>query len=134
METKANSIGEIPPDQAATPVQAKPAAPEPKRKLGVWIACAIFALLAVGIFSGIHSRVAADSTLGKIATQTAVPSVRVTYPASGQGIQKVDLPGNVQAFNDTPIYARTSGYLKHWYVDIGSHVQQGQLMADIETP
>jgi RND family efflux transporter MFP subunit len=58
----------------------------------------------------------------------------VTHPTGGQEIQKIDLPGNVQAFNDTPIYARTSGYLKHWYVDIGAHVQQGQLMADIETP
>jgi RND family efflux transporter MFP subunit len=44
------------------------------------------------------------------------------------------LPGNAQPFNDTPIYARTNGYLKRWYVDIGAHVQQGQLLAEIDTP
>ena len=91
-------------------------------------------LLAVGIYIGIHSRTSADSTLLNVAADTAVPTVRVTYPQVGEQIQKVDLPGNVQAFNDTPIYARTSGYLKKWYVDIGTHVHQGELMAEIETP
>jgi RND family efflux transporter MFP subunit len=127
METKAEIASEHP---AAPPAVAA----KPRGKLTVWIVCGVAALLAVGIFSGIHTRVAADSRLGTVATQTAIPSVRVTHPVAGQQIQKIDLPGNVQAFNDTPIYARTSGYLKHWYVDIGSHVQQGQLMADIETP
>ena len=106
----------------------------PKSKLVFWVAALAMVLLAVGIFSGIHSRVAADSTLATVAQQTSVPSVRITYPQAGQQIQKIDLPGNVQAFYDTPIYARTSGYLKNWYVDIGSHVKQGQLMAEIETP
>jgi RND family efflux transporter MFP subunit len=46
----------------------------------------------------------------------------------------VVLPANVQAYIDAPIYARTNGYLKHWYVDIGAHVKAGQLLADIETP
>lgn len=105
-----------------------------KRRLAIWVICAVAALLAVGIFSGIHSRVAADATLASVAKQSSIPSVRVTYPLAGQKIQTIDLPGNVQAFNDTPIYARTSGYLRHWYVDIGAHVHQGQLMADIETP
>jgi len=112
-----------------------PAAPaKPRSKVGIWVVCAVAGLLAVGIFLGIHSRQSADTALAKVAAETAVPSVRVTYPASGLAMQTIDLPGNVEAFNDTPIYARTSGYLKHWYVDIGSHVQQGQLMADIETP
>ena len=73
-------------------------------------------------------------TLATAATQASTPSVRVTYPQAGQQIQKIDLPGNVQAFYDTPIYARTSGYMERWYVDIGAHVKQGQLMAEIETP
>jgi RND family efflux transporter MFP subunit len=105
-----------------------------KSKFAVWGICAVVAALAVGIYSGIHSRVAADETLTNVATQSAIPSVRVTFPQVGEQVQKVDLPGNVQAFNDTPIYARTSGYLKRWYVDIGQHVRQGQLMAEIETP
>ncbi len=130
METKAETVN----GTAAAPLHASAQPAAPKSKLGIWIGCAVVVLLAVGIFLGIHSRHAADTALANVATQTAVPSVRVTYPAAGLEIQKIDLPGNVQAFNDTPIYARTSGYLKHWYVDIGSHVQQGQLMAEIETP
>ena len=114
---------------------AKPAAPAPaKSKLWIWVICVVVILLAIGIVDGIHSRVAADQALTTVATQSSIPSVRVTYPQIGQKIQKIDLPGNVQAFYDTPIYARTSGYLQHWYVDIGSRVHQGQLMADIETP
>ena len=55
-------------------------------------------------------------------------------PNSGAAAQEIVLPGTTQAFIDTPIYARTNGYLKQWYVDIGAHVQQGQLLAEIETP
>jgi multidrug efflux pump subunit AcrA (membrane-fusion protein) len=44
------------------------------------------------------------------------------------------LPGNTQAFTSAPIYARTSGYLKRWYVDIGAHVEKGQLLAAIDAP
>jgi len=122
-------------DENLTTANPAPAAPgKPKRKLAVWVICAVVVLLIVGIVSGIHSRVAADAALASVAVQSSTPSVRVTHPQAGEQIQKIDLPGNVQAFNDTPIYARTSGYLQRWYVDIGSHVHQGQLMAEIETP
>lgn len=113
---------------------APAAASGSKSKWMILIICAVVALLTIGIISGIHSRVSADTTLANVATQSSIPSVRVTYPQTGEEIQKIDVPGNVQAFFDTPIYARTSGYLKNWYVDIGSHVHQGQLMAEIETP
>jgi len=120
---------------SATPAPDGPAVTnKPKSKAAIWVICVVVVLLAVGIFSGIHSRVSADAALATAATQASVPSVHITYPQSGEQIQKIDLPGNVQAFYDTPIYARTSGYLQHWYVDIGSHVHQGQLMAEIETP
>jgi len=107
---------------------------KPKSKLAIGVICAIVALLAAGIISGIHSRIAADTVLADVATQSSVPSVRVTFPQAGEQIQQIDLPGNVEAFTDTPIYARTNGYLRHWYVDIGAHVHQGELMAEIETP
>ena len=57
-----------------------------------------------------------------------------SIPSSGSKAQEVVLPGNTQAFIDTPIYARTNGYLKQWYFDIGAHVHQGDLLAVIETP
>ncbi|HVT95594.1 MAG TPA: efflux RND transporter periplasmic adaptor subunit [Bryobacteraceae bacterium] len=60
--------------------------------------------------------------------------VNVTYPEASAPTQEIVLPGNMQAFTDSPIYARTSGYLTHWYFDIGSRVKKGQLLADIETP
>ena len=52
----------------------------------------------------------------------------------GSPQQEIVLPGNIQAFTDSPIYARTNGYLKKWYADIGTHVKAGQLLAEIETP
>ena len=56
------------------------------------------------------------------------------HPKLGAPQAEIILPGNIQAFTDSPIYARTNGYLKKWYVDIGGRVKQGQLLADIETP
>lgn len=118
----------------ASPAQASAPSPRKSRTRVVWIICIVIILLAAGIISGIHSRVSADSNLAKVAAQTSIPSVRITYPKSGEKIQTIDLPGNVQPYLDTPIFARTSGYIKHWYVDIGARVHTGQLMADIETP
>jgi RND family efflux transporter MFP subunit len=66
--------------------------------------------------------------------ESATPAVDIVHPATGADAEEVELPGNTQAFNDTPIYARTSGYVQHWYVDIGAHVKQGELLALIETP
>lgn len=92
------------------------------------------AVIAIGIDRGIHSRVLAQTELQQIATSSAVPTVVVVHPTPGSDAGEIDLPGNIQAFNDTAVYARTSGYVKHWYVDIGTHVKQGQLLAVIETP
>jgi RND family efflux transporter MFP subunit len=122
------------PAHSAAAASASAPAGKPKSKLAILVICVVVALLAVGIYSGIHSRMTADAVLADVATQSSVPSVRVTFPQAGEQIQQVDLPGNVEAFIDTPIYARTNGYLRHWYVDIGAHVHQGELMAEIETP
>jgi RND family efflux transporter MFP subunit len=95
---------------------------------------AAFAALALLIYSGIHSRAAAESRLTKRTQEAAIPTVAVVFPQEGAPTQEIVLPGNTQAFSDAPIYARTSGYLKRWYFDIGAHVQRGQLLAEIETP
>jgi RND family efflux transporter MFP subunit len=78
--------------------------------------------------------VEAAAKLHAAARASAVPIVEVVHPKSGADGQEVALPGNAQAFSDTPIYARTSGYVERWYVDIGAHVKQGQLLALIQTP
>jgi RND family efflux transporter MFP subunit len=99
----------------------------------------LFLVLAAGalgyfIYNGIHARVSADSTLKQETQKLAVPTVAVVRPQLSAPAEEVVLPGNIQAFTDTPIYARTNGYLKHWYADIGAHVNVGQILADIETP
>jgi RND family efflux transporter MFP subunit len=90
--------------------------------------------LGVIIYAGIHERAMAASNLGTVTERAAITTVNVVEPKSGAALEEIVLPGNTQAFSDTPIYARTNGYLKRWYVDIGAHVKQGQLLAEIETP
>src|ERR1700680_1572186 len=105
-----------------------------RRQTSILVAAAALAALALMIYSGIHSRAAAESRLTKRTEEAAIPTVTVVFPREGAPTQEIILPGNTQAYSDAPIYARTNGYLKHWYVDIGAHVEKGQLLAEIETP
>jgi RND family efflux transporter MFP subunit len=80
------------------------------------------------------ARRTSEHSLAKETAASAIPSVNVVYPTPSTLSSEIALPGNTQAFVDTPIYSRTNGYLKNWYFDIGAHVRKGQLMAQIETP
>jgi RND family efflux transporter MFP subunit len=99
--------------------------------LGVVIALLI---IAVVVIAGIVPRRRARAELKSETRELAIPSVAVVHPAPGATQTEIVLPGNVQAYSDSPIYARTNGYLKKWYVDIGGRVKAGQLLAEIETP
>jgi RND family efflux transporter MFP subunit len=102
---------------------------------GTWIGLAIVAVVvAVVVVFGILARRGSESTLAKETAIASIPSVNVVYPAPSTLSSEIALPGNTQAYTDTPIYSRTNGYLKSWYFDIGAHVRKGQLMAQIETP
>ena len=92
------------------------------------------AVLGYLVITGINSRAEAKSGLEKDALAMAVPTVTVIHPGSGANADEIVLPGNMQAFVDTPIWARASGYLKAWHVDIGARVKKGQLLAEIEAP
>jgi len=96
----------------------------------------IVALVVVGalLSSGIWSRVKARTTLKAETAQVALTAVSVVSPKQTAPAEEIILPGNVQPFITSPIYARTNGYLKKWYFDIGAHVKKGQLLAIIETP
>src|SRR5258708_4332578 len=123
-----------PPITTSNPERASPVPPQPSFR---WLWAGLTAAVAVVgfvVYTGIHERAMAESTLGARTEQAAIPSVTVIQPSSGAQSQEIVLPGNTEPFNATPIYARTNGYLKSWYVDIGAHVQQGQLLAEIETP
>jgi multidrug efflux pump subunit AcrA (membrane-fusion protein) len=100
-----------------------------------WLGLAI-ALLAIAalLVSGIVSRVRARTTLKAETAQIALTAVSVVSPKQTAPAEEIILPGNVQPFITSPVYARTNGYLKKWYFDIGAHVKQGQLLAVIETP
>lgn len=93
-------------------------------------------LLLIGgiVASGIIPRLRARQALRRQTDLAAEPSVTVVRPQRGAPAEEVVLPGNIQAFIDAPLYARTSGYLKRWYFDIGAHVKAGQLLAEIESP
>ena len=98
------------------------------------IAALLCAGLALLIFPGIRSRLQAEKGLEEKVRSSAVPWVEVIHPKAGSAAQEIELPGTTQAFTEAPIYARTSGYLKQWFFDIGARVKRGQLLAEIETP
>jgi RND family efflux transporter MFP subunit len=126
------------PETIEQPVQSSPEGfqtrPGAQRRTAIIVGGVALAVLALMIYSGIHSRAVAESRLTQRTQEAAIPTVAVVFPKEGAPTQEIILPGNTQAFSDAPIYARTSGYLKRWYFDIGAHVQKGQLLAEIETP
>ena len=94
----------------------------------------IIIAIGISIFFGIHSRVKTEHALKKNVDQTATATVTTTHPVAGAPNDMLVLPGNTLAFSDTAIFARTNGYLTHWYFDIGAHVKRGQLLAEIAAP
>jgi len=99
--------------------------------IGIVIVVVALGLLAgIGIFGRIHD----DKVLAETTTQLAAPTVIALPPKQGLSTDTFVLPGNVTAYTDSPIYARTSGYLTKWYFDIGARVKKGQLLCEIASP
>src|SRR3954469_6518297 len=94
----------------------------------------IFASFAVLIYWRMQTRSKVQADLAPVAAAANELPVAVVRPQLSDPNQTITLPGNVQAFVETPIYARTSGYLTKWYVDIGGRVKAGDLLALIDTP
>ena len=110
---------------------------DPNRRLGrapLATVLVVLLLLAVFIVVGIRSRVHAEEKLSSNTQQNSILPVAVTTPTQGAGPLEITLPANTQAYIDTPIYARTNGYLRKWYADIGAHVHRGEVLAEIQTP
>ncbi|HEX3879607.1 MAG TPA: efflux RND transporter periplasmic adaptor subunit [Bryobacteraceae bacterium] len=111
----------------------------PKLPRWAWLLIAILVCLVAGligfaIMTGIATRVHAADSLKQRTLDMSVSTVSVVHPKRGAPVDEVVLPGNAQAYVATPVWARTNGYLKAWYFDIGAHVKAGQLLAEIETP
>lgn len=107
--------------------------PEAGSRLFVYLAGAVVVLVVVGAFTLIQRR-AQYQALAKETETLAVPTVAVIHPTTESTQEDLVLPGTMQSYVESPIYARTNGYLKAWYHDIGSRVQKGDLLADIDTP
>lgn len=106
-----------------------------KRPRKAWIVLTVAAVAVAAVFvTGVWSRVRSRSTLNTETAQVAVTAVSVVAPQKTAPAQELILPGNVQPFITSPVYARTNGYLQKWYFDIGAHVKKGQLLAVIQTP
>jgi len=116
--------------------QPVPDAPKPKgsaRKAGFVAVVLVFILVIAGAIT-IASKLGEKKALASETERLAVPSVSVIHPTQEQSHEELILPATVQAYKESPIYARTNGYVLHWYKDIGSHVNKGDLLADIDTP
>ena len=95
----------------------------------------VLALLTAGVVTrGIQFRMKTAAAVRQQTLDLAVPAVAVVHPKRGAMKDEVVLPGNIQAYTDSPIYARASGYLKEWKVDIGTRVKTGQVLAEIDAP
>src|SRR5690242_561748 len=105
-----------------------------RRVRTVVVVLAVLAIAAAVVASGIIPRLRARQQLRQQTDLAAEPAVTVVRPQRGAPSEEVVLPGNIQAFIDAPIYARTNGYLKRWYFDIGARVKAGQLLTEIESP
>jgi RND family efflux transporter MFP subunit len=126
-----HSLPQPPPMIVVEVSERSPKHSSPKNWVGAAIALIVVAAL---LGSGIWSRVRARNVLNAQTKQAALTAVSVVSPKATAPADELVLPGNVQPFITSPIYARTNGYLKKWYFDIGAHVKAGQLLAVIETP
>ncbi len=122
--------------QVREPETSSPPGFHPQRVSRKGWVIALIALASVGsvLAFGILSRLKGEANLRNAVAQTSAPTVAVVLPKRGAPLEELILPGNVQPFISSPIYARTDGYLQKWYFDIGAHVKAGQLLAVINAP
>jgi RND family efflux transporter MFP subunit len=123
-----------PGDKDAALHSDRAADPQHRPKRGIWIAIIALIVVVCVVAAGILPRMKAKADLRGETNDLAVPTVSVVQPKQGAPAEEIVIPGNIQPFIDSPIYARTNGYLKKWYTDIGTHVKTGQLLAEIDTP
>jgi len=93
----------------------------------------VIGFLALAVYSAVRHFTGEKEAI-RASADSAIPTVLVTRPKMAQPDFDLTLPGNVQPYSNTPIYARTDGYLKRWLVDIGAPVKQGQLLPRLNLP
>ena len=118
----------------APEITAPPNLPPTKPRRALLIVGTIVLLLLIAGVVALLTRVHESHVLADETQQDAVLTVAVVHPSPEKPDEELILPGTLQAYVESPIYARTNGYLLHWYKDIGSRVKKGDLLADIDTP
>jgi RND family efflux transporter MFP subunit len=117
------------------PQRAGSGADTPPRRSRALLFVGLVLVVAVGLaVAGIVPRVRAENELARATSERATPFVEVVAPKRGAPAEEIVLPGEIQAFTDAPIYARTSGYVRHWSADLGARVAKGQVLAEIDSP
>ena len=119
--------------EQSPPVATEPNGPAPAGRGKLLVGTALLVLIVAGAITFLN-RKSETKALAKETEAMSVPTVAVVQPKAEPGNDELVLPGNLQAFEESPIFARTNGYLLKWYKDIGSKIQKGELLAAIDTP
>jgi RND family efflux transporter MFP subunit len=119
--------------EQSPPVATEPNGPAPAGRGKLLVGTASLVLIVAGAITFLN-RKSETKALAKETEAMSVPTVAVVQPKAEPGNDELVLPGNLQAFEESPIFARTNGYLLKWYKDIGSKIQKGELLAAIDTP
>ncbi len=122
------------PEHHAAEITAPPKLPPAAPRKALLMIAAVLLLLAVGAVIAMLMRAHDSDVLARETQRESVPTVAVIHPVAEKPDEELVLPGSLEAYIESPIYARTNGYLLRWYKDIGSRVTKGELLADIDTP
>jgi multidrug efflux system membrane fusion protein len=114
--------------------EPQPERPRPGKRRGYLVAVVLGLVFLVAAVIGIASRFSERRALADETEALSVTTVAIVHPKAEPPQEELVLPSTLQAYTESPIYARTNGYLNNWHRDIGSRVHQGELLADIETP
>ncbi|HMD15760.1 MAG TPA: efflux RND transporter periplasmic adaptor subunit [Terriglobales bacterium] len=132
--TEPNETHPVDPQHVHPQIERPPdLAPAPVGRAKMLVGAALLVLITAGAVTFLNRKSESDA-LAKETELVSVPTVAVVQPQSEPGNDELVLPGNLQAFIESPIFARTNGYLLRWYKDIGSKVEKGELLASIDTP
>jgi RND family efflux transporter MFP subunit len=126
------SMGE--PQHVPAEVAPPPELPAAPPRKAVIIVVLVIVVLVLSGAASMFSRFRAGRALAKETEIDSTATVAVVHPIAEKPDEELVLPASLQAYEESPIYARTNGYLLRWYRDIGSHVARGELLADIDTP
>src|ERR1039458_9471195 len=134
MDSPSNRADVSEPEHHAAEITAPPKLPPATPRKALFMIAVVVLALVAGAVITMLMRIHSSRVLARDTERESVPTVAVIHPTSEKPDEVLGLPGSLLAFEESPIYARTNGYLLHWYKDIGSRVTKGELLGGIATP